>query len=213
MALYWYIMDIAQYLLSNYDIIFKNTRNQIILTIDDVPYETGDFEKILNVLNMYNCKATFFVISGLVNQSNRQLLVKAIKTGHHLANHGVHNAMHALFYYESLHDEIEPCQQLINELYEEAGVKLPKLKYFRPGVGIVTSAIDRYCKNNNYRIVLGTNYCSDPKVSNVWINEYYIKCHLKPNDIIILHDRKWTPELLERLFCSGMMTESMTTFL
>ena len=27
----------------------------------------------------------------------------------------------------------------------------------------------------------------------------YINNHLKENDIIILHDRNWTPELLERL--------------
>jgi peptidoglycan/xylan/chitin deacetylase (PgdA/CDA1 family) len=184
----------------------------IILTIDDVPYETGEFEKILDVLNKYKCKATFFVISSLVNESNRHLLISAIKNGHHLANHGVHNTMHALYYYDSLYNENEPCQQLINNLYKEAGVEKPKVKYFRAGVGIVTNAINRYCKDNDYKIVLGTNYCSDPRISNVWLNEYYIKTHLKPNDIIILHDRKWTPELLERLFSSGMVTTSMMSY-
>lgn len=205
-------MDIAQYILSGYDIIYKNTVDAIILTIDDVPYETGEFQKILNVLNKYECKATFFVISSLVNKSNRHLLISAIKNGHHLANHGVHNTMHALYYYDSSHNEIEPCQELINSLYTEAGVEQPKVKYFRAGVGIVTNAINSYCKDNNYKIVLGTNYCSDPQISNVWLNEYYITKHLKPNDIIILHNKKWTPELLEKLFSSGMVTTSMMSY-
>ncbi len=31
------------------------------------------------------------------------------------------------------------------------------------------------------------------------INKMYILWHLKQNDIIILHDRKWTPDMLEGL--------------
>lgn len=209
MLIYWYIMDIAQYLFKNYDVIYKNNSEKIILTIDDVPYQTNQFDKILETLDKYNCKATFFVISSLVNESNKSLLIKAIKNGHHLANHGVNNTMHAMCYYDSLHDEIETCQKLINQLYNEANVEEPQIKYFRPGVGIVTHTINEYCKNNNYKIVLGTNYCNDPKISSVTINEYYIKQHLKSNDIIILHDRKWTPELLERLFSSGIRTHSL----
>lgn len=210
--IYWYIMSIAQYVLSNYDIIFSNNENKIILTIDDVLYQHESFEEILNVLNKYKCKTTFFMISSLVNDKNKHLIIRAIKEGHHIANHGKHNTMHALFKYADLEDEIEPCQKLIEELYAEANVNIPEVKYFRAGVGIVTDAINQYCKDNNYKIVLGTNYCSDPKFSLVWLNEYYVMNHLKPNDIIILHDRKWTPELLERLFAKGVVTYSMDSF-
>ncbi len=213
MLFYWYIMDLAQLFLKHYDIIFKNNENKIILTIDDVPYQTGKFEEILNILNKYDCKATFFVISSLVNESNKHLLISAIKTGHHLANHGAHNTMHALYTYDELASEIEPCQKLINDLYDEANVAKPDIKYFRAGVGIVTDEINKYCKDNNYKIVLGTNYCSDPRVSIIAVNEFYIKKHLKPDDIIILHDRKWTPELLERLFNdTKIKTYSMTDY-
>lgn len=205
-------MDIAQYVLSGYDIIYSNNEDKIILTIDDVPYQHESFEKILDVLEKHKCKATFFLISSLVNDKNRPLIIRAIKNGHHIANHGKHNTMHALFKYDDLANELEPCQKLIEELYVEAGVNIPTTKYFRAGVGIVTDAINQYCKDNNYKIVLGTNYCSDPKVRWIWLNELYITKHLKPNDIIILHDRNWTPELLDRLFTNGMTTHSMMDY-
>jgi len=211
-------MLIAQYLFKTYDIIFSNTENKIILTIDDIPYDDKNFEIILNILNKYNCKATFFVISSLVTNKNKNLLLNAIKSGHHLANHGIHNVMHARYNYSELEYEIETCQKKINELYIEANIKKPKIKYFRPGCGLVTNDMNKYCIDNNYKIVLGTNYCSDPHISNLWLNKFYIKQHLKDNDIIILHDRKWTPKLLEYLFNKkinnglGITTYSMESF-
>ncbi len=45
--------------------------------------------------------------------------------------------------------------------------------------------------------VHGTNYPSDPHIPFEFINKMYLLCHLKQNDIIILHDRKWTTKMLD----------------
>ena len=205
-------MDIAEYLFKNFHVIFKNGVDKIILTIDDAPYSDESFCDILNVLDKFNNKATFFVISSYVNENNKQLLIKAIRNGHHLGNHGKHNTMHALYNYEHLSDELETCQQLIDELYLEANIEKPIVKYFRPGVGIVTSACNQYCLDHNYKIFLGSNYCSDPKIKNSWINEKYIMNHLKSNDIIIIHDRKWTATMLDSLFNQIPKTYSLMDY-
>ena len=71
---------------------------EVFLTIDDAITNTHSFEETLQILDQFNAKATFFVISSLVesNQINEHLLIKALKSGHHLANHGEINQMHAL---------------------------------------------------------------------------------------------------------------------
>lgn len=198
-------MNIAEYLFSGYEnIIYRSNVGKIILTIDDVPYDQNgtELEKILNVLKKHNNTATFFVISSQINEINKPILIKALKEGHHLANHGKFNTMHALYGKTSFKEEIEHCEYALNVLYEEAEIQKPITKYFRPGVGYVTNVINDYCKDNNYSIVLGTIYPSDAKIRWKWLNEYYVTKHLNntSDDVIILHDRYWTAEMLDNLF-------------
>ncbi len=75
---------------------------------------------------------------------------------------------------------------------------LPKIKYFRHGNGFITDDIIRICKLNNYKIVLGSIYHQDTKLPFSNIIYYYIKLKVKPNDIIILHDIKFTPSVLKK---------------
>ena len=87
--IYWYKMKLAKYIYKKYDkIVWNNNQNHVSLTIDDAPYTKESFQNILNILNKYNIKATFFIISSYVNNDNWQLLIDAVKNGHHLANHG-----------------------------------------------------------------------------------------------------------------------------
>lgn len=204
MPLYWYLMNIAEYVLNGYDIIYKSKENKVILTIDDAPYDENGIElsKILDILKKHNNTATFFVISSQINESNKKVLIRAIKEGHHLANHGKHNTMHALLDHDGIDKEIKHCEHALEMLYLEAEEDKPSIKYFRPGVGIVTGVINEYCKNNDYKILLGSIYPSDAHIRLEWLNEYYIVNHLDKtnNDIIILHDRYWTANMLDNLF-------------
>lgn len=210
-VIYWFVMDIAKIIFGKDNIIYENNNNEIILTIDDVPHFCDSFNEILNILNKYECKATFFVISSYVTLKNRQLLITAIKNGHHLANHGEYNKMHALCSYDDIVKEINTCQKLLHELYTEAKIKMPKNKYYRPGCGLISSQIKKYCKDEGYKITLGSNYCSDTKCP-IFLNETYILCHLKTNDIIIIHDKVNTIELLKRLLKNGLKTVSLENF-
>lgn len=149
-------------------------------------------------MDEFNAKATFFVISSYVNEQNKPLLSRAIKSGHHLANHGQTNSRHFLCSYSKLYNEIINCQKLIEEIYNCNKCPMPKIKYFRPGHGFVTNNIIRLCESNNYKIVLGSIYPQDTKLPFPNLIYNYIKLKIKPNDIIILHDRKFTPSVLKK---------------
>lgn len=183
-----------------YDIIYENTSDTPILTIDDAPYSEASFKEILAVLHEHNCTATFFVNSYLITSTNlEQLLVKAVKQGNHLGNHGEMHRLHIALSDTSLFDEIQNCQVAINRIYQLANVERPAVKYYRPTVGLVNGTVDSFAKKFEYRIVLGTNFPGDPRIKIPALNDFYIRRHYAANDIIILHDRPWTPALLRRL--------------
>jgi len=168
----------------------------IALTFDDAPY--GSHEEIIKVLDMYNMKGTFFVISDYINSSNWQILVNAVKNGHQLANHGKTNSIHAIKSMESLKKEIAVCDLLIVEIYKEAGVELPQM-FYRPGCGAFTDQMIKHVESLDYKLALGSVYPNDPSIRSSFINYHYIINHLENGDVVILHDRKWTVSLLHKL--------------
>jgi peptidoglycan/xylan/chitin deacetylase (PgdA/CDA1 family) len=200
LAAYWYKMKIAKYILKKYKIVWDSGKNgSIALTIDDVIWSEQSFTQILDILERKNVSATFFVISSLVNDKNIHLLIKAVKSGHHLANHGKTNCCHANLSPSALHEEIFHCEKLIINIYEKAKTCMPLSSYYRPGCGYVNKHISSYCKKHGYKIILGSNYPSDPFIRIGIINKMYVLYHLQKNDIIILHDRQWTADILEEL--------------
>ena len=128
-----YSLDIARWFLSSLNIIWTINKkpNTVYLTIDDV-VNPDSFEEILDVLDKFNVKATFFVISSYVTESNKKLLTRSVKSGHRLANHGQRNKMHALYSDIKLLEEIEECDNLIKQIYLENNIEIPKEKFFRP---------------------------------------------------------------------------------
>lgn len=200
MLLLWYLMDIAEWHLGNLDIIWRvsDIPGTVYLTIDDAVYCNDSFKNILDTLGKYNVKATFFVISSYINESNEALLIDAISRGHHLANHGEYNTMHALCSAFSLETEILQCEDALKKLYKRARVQYPKIKYFRPGVGYTTKTIEYVCKKLDYKIVLGTVYPQDAKIPLPNMYAFIVNNKIKEHDVIILHDRYWTPTTLEK---------------
>lgn len=202
-------MRIVRWVFSSYDIIYENTVAIPILTIDDVPWKIDTLNDALQILQDNNCTATFFINSYLVTSSeHRALLIQAVQQGHHLGNHGEKHKLHILLNETELTLEIENCQLLIEDIYSAAGKPLPPVKYYRPTCGLVNATVQSYCRRNNYKIVLGSNFPSDPRVRLPYLNHYYIQKHFSSHDIIILHDRPWTPELLRRL-CAQIKTQSL----
>ena len=139
----------AKYYHDNQDNVFvhKNTEEKIVaLTFDDGPHEIKT-EKILAVLDIYNVKATFFVI-GQNAEKNPDILKKVVRAGHEIGNHTYdHKSIYKLSD-GSLSDDVEKCSVVIEGIIGER----PKL--FRPPEGFMNDSIASTVGKKGYDVIL-----------------------------------------------------------
>lgn len=167
----------------NSSIVFSKSREptkKIALTFDDGPHPKRT-ERILNILEKYNIKATFFVI-GVNIQNYPEPLKKIYAAGHEIGNHSFsHNNEKALNGSNAL-EEMQKCEDLI---YECVGIR-PKL--FRPPRGACNTYVIDAAKKLNYSIALWSIDTLDWRnTPSKQISENVIK-NLRGGDIILMHD-------------------------
>lgn len=179
-------------------VLFRNSKNKnIALTVDDLPF--GSEAKIIEVLNKYNMKGTFFIVSGDINDSNIHVFVDAVKNGHQLGNHGKTNSPHFLKNEIELREEIKHCDNMIKRIYSMANKDLPMRRVYRPGSGVFGNLILKVAAEMNYELALGSVFPYDPVIVFSNINYWYLKNHIESGDVVVLHDRSWTPKMLDKL--------------
>lgn len=187
----------------------NDNQNIIAITMDDIPYRTDytgftdmkRLKQLFDILDNYDIKITLFMMGSTktVTDMEKGQFVRAIKSGHLLANHGVHDICHAKLNDHHIEQEILKCDELINDLYRATHKPKSNINFYRPGCGWVTPSIINICSNLNKIIVLGNIYPHDPFVIIPYINYLYIRFKLEHNAIIIIHDRPWTLKMLEYL--------------
>jgi peptidoglycan/xylan/chitin deacetylase (PgdA/CDA1 family) len=143
-------------------------------------------------------KGTFFIISSFVTAESWPHLVEAVRNGHQLGNHGHNNLPQGLMFRNNLKYELETCDDLIKRIYDAANVPLSR-KFYRPHMAIFHPMMLNLVAELGYTLTLGSVYPHDPMVSCPALNLWFIKYKLEQGDIVILHDRDWTPPLLEEL--------------
>lgn len=80
-----YLSDEKRNLIQN---LYENEEKVAYLTFDDGP-STTNTPKILDILDKYNIKATFFVLGSSIdaNEGAKDILKEEVKRGHAIANH------------------------------------------------------------------------------------------------------------------------------
>jgi peptidoglycan/xylan/chitin deacetylase (PgdA/CDA1 family) len=158
----------------------KTRENFVALTFDDGPTETTT-KQILDLLDKYSVKATFFV-SGVNALSQPKIIKEIISRGHTVGNHSfTHNPFLMLKSYKTLYREIFTAQDVLRNM----GIKTLA---FRPPVGIVnpklSSILDKlgmYCVTFSCRAFDAGNFRVKGLSSKILKK-------VKADDIIILHD-------------------------
>lgn len=164
----------------DYDIVMNrevNTNNKYIaLTFDDGPnYNTN---KVLEVLNKYNVKATFFVLGSKII-GNEYILEKESTSGMEIGNHTFNHLLLTKYKDDIITKEIGDTSNMI---FEVTG-KYPKL--LRPSYGAYNDSIKRI---GNMPIILWDidtldwKYHNSKKIASRVIN------NVKDGDIILMHD-------------------------
>ena len=148
----------------------------IALTFDDGPSEYTD--KIIDLLNDYNCHATFFVVGNKV-LSNKDSIIKMVDNGNEIANH---TYSHPWLTHLNVNNIVDEINQTNETILSVTGIK-PRL--FRPSYG----AINKTVRNKiNMDVVMWTNDSSDWKYKNYKTIASRVIKKVKNYDIILMHD-------------------------
>ncbi len=166
------------------DIIIKKGRDDkkvVALTFDDGPDE--DFTpQILDILKKHNVKGTFFVIGEKVGY-NGDIVKRAFKEGHEIANHTFTHINVSKKSYDEINKEIIDTQNIIKEAIGEYPTS------FRPPYRGVSKNMCDIIKNNDMDIILWSNIdprdWSNPGVDYI-VNT--ITSKVENGNIILLHD-------------------------
>jgi len=172
-----------------------NNENKIAITFDDGPHPRLT-NKILDVLDKYDIKATFFVIG--VNVDNYpKPLIRAIKDGHEIGNHTNSHCILKSMEMKKIEDEINLCKRKIFDL---TGYNVSIL---RPPCGLYDQSLVSLAKKNNDKIILWNidthdwAHMSSKDIVNNVVN------NVTGGDIILFHDyisgEGNTVEALEKL--------------
>lgn len=170
----------------------KVNRNVVALTFDDGPTEITP--EILNLLEKYNQKATFFCIGKQV-EKYPEIAKHIVGQGHVIANHTYsHTNKMGFISKKEVQNEIASTQKIIQQITGE----IPNL--FRPPFGVTNPNIAWACKENRVEVIgwnirsLDTVIASENKILSRILDRF------EKGSIILLHDTSTkTVNVLERL--------------
>jgi peptidoglycan/xylan/chitin deacetylase (PgdA/CDA1 family) len=156
-------------------------KNYVALTFDDGPSELTT-RKILDLLDQYAVKATFFV-SGINAMQYPDLIVEIIRRGHSIGNHSYsHDPFVMMKSYRTLYREVLEAQSVLRK----AGIDALA---FRPPVGIVNPKLSSILSNSGLFCI--TFSCRALDAGNFRVKNLAARIlqKVKVDDIILLHDK------------------------
>ena len=129
--------------------IYHNNKNEymkIALTFDDGPHPRYT-PLILDILDEYDIKATFFVVG--VNADNySDTMESVIKRGHEIGNHTYSHPHVSCLDSYTLKNEVEKCESAIYGLTDY------KTKLFRPPEGMIDADVRSVLRSLEYKVIL-----------------------------------------------------------
>lgn len=180
-------------------------RKDIYLTFDDGPVP-GVTEKVLKILDDYNCKATFFMVGHNVAKYS-SLAKEVLAAGHLIGNHTYHHINGYTCTTDTYLADLLKCQETIQEILEVKSV------CFRPPYGRITSEQGRKIGVTHEVImwdVLSGDY--EKKLSAEKVLEKTIK-HTQNGSIIVFHDQEKTTDRLPIILSDFLKYSSHKGFL
>ncbi len=168
-------------------IFFIPTQKKIcFLTLDDVPGEDELInQNLLEILKLFNVKATFFMISSQITENHHLFMQKLLTDGHEIANHMHNNEPVLLYSKEKFERDLLKCEKILN--FYEKNFSKRDIKLFRPPYGKISNDMVKILKKNKYIIVLGDLYSYDYYITDPAFHVNYLTKNLNQGSIIILH--------------------------
>ena len=165
------------------DIVIYNNKNnsmKIALTFDDGPHPSQT-RKILDILDKYGIKATFFAVGVNVDNYGESLKEVALR-GHEIGNHTNTHKRVTNLDYDSLKNEFIECESKIKELcgYDT--------KLLRPPEGMIDAGVKDIARELGYKVILwdiDTRDWAKTPPENI---ANHVVSKVSSGDIILMHD-------------------------
>lgn len=167
----------------------------VALTFDDGPHPKYT-QQILDLLEQYEARGTFFVVGQLAEKSP-DVVRRMYEDGHEIANHTYTHPST-----KSVSKIMEEINQTTDTIYSITGVS-PNL--FRPVEGIYTDEIVNEVVKNGYKIVMWSWHQDTEDWKDPGVNKIVTKVlnGLNNGDVILFHDgggnREQTVKALEKI--------------
>lgn len=180
--------------------IVKMVKNDVLFTIDDGP--TKFTLPIAEQLDSSWYEWIFFVIGSSITEKTRKNLIEVVKMWHKLWNHSFSHHNFAWLNITNAKKEILKTDVLIKSILDEAGI-VQKQKYIRYPFGSDISKKYR----NEFNTFLDSLWYTKPMFWRMDVdfrdrkqapNDYKIST-TKPNDTILMHERSWTVESIQKI--------------
>ena len=158
------------------------TQPQVALTFDDGP-DTEVTPRVLDTLNTYGARATFFMIGKHLEHA-MSIGARAVAEGHEIGNHSwAHSYLQNFFSVHSLLRDIERTESLIRTLTRTSAVPL-----YRAPVGLKSPRLARAAHARSLSIVAWSVHSRDTLDSNPRRVAERVLAKIHPGDIVLLHD-------------------------
>lgn len=157
-----------------------NDQMKIALTFDDGP-DKNYTEEILDILNEYGIKATFFVI-GKNCEENPDILKRIANEGHEIGNHTYSHPHLSKLSRNSLEEEIIKTENIVEDI---TGVKT---SLFRPPEGVYSKNIAETSYALSYRAILWSVDTTDWKSPKADKIAQVVMDNTRSGVIILCHD-------------------------
>ena len=158
----------------------KDERKRIALSFDDGPLE-GKTDKILDVLDRYGVKATFFMVGSQAKYCP-ETAMRVAAEGHEIGNHTQNHKNLAAMKPKELDEEIAIAER---EIYNACGY-IPSL--FRPPEGVCTEKISNAAKLRGYSIVMWSVDTLDWQGKAASVIAENVLSNVKSGSVILMHD-------------------------
>ncbi|MGL4990741.1 MAG: polysaccharide deacetylase family protein [Sarcina sp.] len=174
----------------------ETTEKKISLTFDLNWAENDQIYNILDVLDKYNVKATFFVIGkwAVYPKGNDSKLLEISRRGHELANHSYEHPNFLQINSKQIAKEIVMTEKIIYDITGKSS------KYFRFPSGAYSSEAVKIINSMGFKSIQWSNDSIDWKNKDANSEYYNVMKDIKPGDIILFHNNGvYTPKNLDRM--------------
>ena len=171
----------------------RAAKELISLTFDD-GVDPVFTPKLLDVLDRYEAKATFFII-GDKALLHPNLLLMIGDRGHTIGNHSMHHrGSFPMQSTKAICNEIMACNCALENISGK------KINYFRPPFGVTNPMIGRAVRQSSLRSIGWSIRSFDTLGYSVEMVAKRVAKQIKGGDIVLLHDnRENVVELTERI--------------